>query len=392
MANNNNTKNLNVPTLRFPEFKGEWKLNILDSVCTFHNGRAYKQHELLSAGKYRVLRVGNFFTNDSWYYSDLELEEDKTASDGELLYAWSASFGPRFWKGEKVIYHYHIWKIDSFQEVCKEFLFYFLEKDAASIKNEVQGGTMAHITKADMERRNITYPTICEQSKIARLLFLLDHRIATQNKIIEKYESLIKGINEKLLINKKEYTTYRLSDICEIRSGYSGTQLTGTQGLMVSRIETISKHCINLDKVGYVKPFDSSADFKLHIGDILFSNINSVQYIGNTAFVDREYDLYHGMNLLRLIPRKIVEPFYVFLLLNTAKYKIHFQSICNKAISQASINQTELGKIVIHIPDLLYQKQICQLYNSLYNKKNIENLYLQALKQQKNHLLRQMVI
>ncbi|WP_229101934.1 restriction endonuclease subunit S [Bacteroides finegoldii] len=367
-------------------------MNILDSVCTFHNGRAYKQHELLSAGKYRVLRVGNFFTNDSWYYSDLELEEDKTASDGELLYAWSASFGPRFWKGEKVIYHYHIWKIDSFQEVCKEFLFYFLEKDAASIKNEVQGGTMAHITKADMERRNITYPTICEQSKIARLLFLLDHRIATQNKIIEKYESLIKGINEKLLINKKEYTTYRLSDICEIRSGYSGTQLTGTQGLMVSRIETISKHCINLDKVGYVKPFDSSADFKLHIGDILFSNINSVQYIGNTAFVDREYDLYHGMNLLRLIPRKIVEPFYVFLLLNTAKYKIHFQSICNKAISQASINQTELGKTVIHIPDLLYQKQICQLYNSLYNKKNIENLYLQALKQQKNHLLRQMVI
>ena len=358
-------------------------MNILDSVCTFHNGRAYKQHELLSAGKYRVLRVGNFFTNDSWYYSDLELEEDKTASDGELLYAWSASFGPRFWKGEKVIYHYHIWKIDSFQEVCKEFLFYFLEKDAASIKNEVQGGTMAHITKADMERRNITYPTICEQSKIARLLFLLDHRIATQNKIIEKYESLIKGINEKLLINKKEYTTYRLSDICEIRSGYSGTQLTGTQGLMVSRIETISKHCINLDKVGYVKPFDSSADFKLHIGDILFSNINSVQYIGNTAFVDREYDLYHGMNLLRLIPRKIVEPFYVFLLLNTAKYKIHFQSICNKAISQASINQTELGKTVIHIPDLLYQKQICQLYNSLYNKKNIENLYLQALKQQK---------
>ena len=93
MANNNNTKNLNVPNLRFPEFKGEWKLNILDSVCTFHNGRAYKQHELLSAGKYRVLRVGNFFTNDSWYYSDLELEEDKTASDGELLYAWSASFG-----------------------------------------------------------------------------------------------------------------------------------------------------------------------------------------------------------------------------------------------------------------------------------------------------------
>ena len=210
--------------------------------------------------------------------------------------------------------------------------------------------------------------------------------------IIEKYESLIKGLNEKLLINKKEYTTYQLSDICEIRSGYSGTQLTGTQGLMVSRIETISKHCINLDKVGYVKPFNSSADFKLHIGDILFSNINSVQYIGNTAFVDREYNLYHGMNLLRLIPHKTVEPFFIFLLLNTITYKNYFQSICNKAISQASINQTELGKTVIHIPDLSYQKQICLVYNSLYNKKSIENLYLQVLKQQKSYLLRQMFI
>lgn len=206
--------------MRFPEFTGEWKLNILDSVCTFHNGRAYKQHELLSAGKYRVLRVGNFFTNDSWYYSDLELEEDKTASDGELLYAWSASFGPRFWKGEKVIYHYHIWKIDSFQEVCKEFLFYFLEKDAASIKNEVQGGTMAHITKADMERRNITYPTICEQSKIARLLFLLDHRIATQNKIIEKLQSLIKGIAQHCIKESTSGNTYvKLGDICQITTG-----------------------------------------------------------------------------------------------------------------------------------------------------------------------------
>ena len=377
--------------MRFPEFKGEWKLNILDSVCTFHNGRAYKQHELLSAGKYRVLRVGNFFTNDSWYYSDLELEEDKTASDGELLYAWSASFGPRFWKGEKVIYHYHIWKIDSFQEVCKEFLFYFLEKDAASIKNEVQGGTMAHITKADMERRNITYPTICEQSKIARLLFLLDHRIATQNKIIEKYESLIKGINEKLLINKKEYTTYRLSDICEIRSGYSGTQLTGTQGLMVSRIETISKHCIDIQRIGYVECIPES--YRLNVGNILFSNINSIQYIGNTAYLDKDYGLYHGMNLLRIIPNTtIVRPRFLHLLLCTDWAINHFQTICNKAVSQASINQTALGKSRFPIPPMSVQQQICSMFELTERKLDNEQEYISCLQQQKRYLLQKMFI
>lgn len=155
-----------VPALRFPEFSGEWKREILNDVCAFHNGRAYKQNELLSDGKYRVLRVGNFFTNDSWYYSDLELDDEKVAVNGDLLYAWSASFGPRFWTGEKVIYHYHIWKIDSFQQVSKEFLFYFLERDTEKIKNEVQGGTMVHITKGDMEKREILYPSIWSKARL----------------------------------------------------------------------------------------------------------------------------------------------------------------------------------------------------------------------------------
>ena len=49
----------------------------LGDICRVINGRAYKAPELLDNGKYRVLRVGNFFTNDSWYYSNLELDEDK---------------------------------------------------------------------------------------------------------------------------------------------------------------------------------------------------------------------------------------------------------------------------------------------------------------------------
>ena len=75
----------------------DWKFKRLDEVCTFINGRAYKKDELLSSGKYMVLRVGNFFTNKEWYYSDLELSEDKYCENGDLLYAWSASFGPRMW-------------------------------------------------------------------------------------------------------------------------------------------------------------------------------------------------------------------------------------------------------------------------------------------------------
>ena len=64
-----------------------WVKRKLKDVCELVNGRAYKKDELLTDGKYRVLRVGNFFTNEHWYFSDLELEEKKYCDKGDLLYA-----------------------------------------------------------------------------------------------------------------------------------------------------------------------------------------------------------------------------------------------------------------------------------------------------------------
>ena len=87
------------------------------------DGRAYKQQELLDKGKYKVLRVGNFFTNSTFYYSDLELDDDKYCEYGDLLFAWSASFGAFIWNGDKVIYHYHIWKV-LFDKECLDIHYY----------------------------------------------------------------------------------------------------------------------------------------------------------------------------------------------------------------------------------------------------------------------------
>ena len=181
----------------------DWEVKRLRDVCTFHNGRAYSQKELLSSGKYRVLRVGNFFTNGSWYWSDMELEDDKYANNGDLLYAWSASFGPKFWEGEKVIYHYHIWKIDSFNEVSKDFLYSFLLYDATKLTNTLQGGTMTHITKENMEKRNIAVPPIHEQQRIVSVLSLWDTAIAKQTALIEQLTLRKRGLMQQLLTGKK---------------------------------------------------------------------------------------------------------------------------------------------------------------------------------------------
>ena len=204
-------------------------------------------------------------------------------------------------------------------------------------------------------------------------------------------QSLIKGINRTIFTGSG--LEYRLCDVCEIRSGYSGNQLQGGKGLGVSRIETISAHNINLERIGYVAPFDASENYRLQVGDILFSNINSVEYIGNTAFIDKDYNLYHGMNLLRLIPfRNVVVPFYLYILLNTNRMLKHFKTICNKAVSQASINQKELGKTIVMLPSLEKQKQVCNIYQAMYSKLKTEKDVLSFYQEQKRYLLRHMFI
>lgn len=152
-----------------------WARARLGDTCDLVNGRAYKQPELLGKGKYQVIRVGNFFSSQKWYYSDLELEDAKYCNSGDLLYAWSASFGPKVWTGEKAIFHYHIWRVQLEQSVVdKMFLYHWFQWDKDNIKAEHgTGSTMIHVTKGDMEARPIALPPLAEQRRIVAKLDVL---------------------------------------------------------------------------------------------------------------------------------------------------------------------------------------------------------------------------
>ncbi|MET4726177.1 type I restriction enzyme S subunit [Bradyrhizobium japonicum] len=197
----NSDKTALVPELRFPEFRGagDWSKQKLGDAAFFYNGRAYKQEELLEQGKYRVLRVGNFFTNGSWYYSDLELEEAKYCEKGDLLYAWSASFGPHIWMGEKAIYHYHIWKVVEREGVDRAFLFVNLEYQTERMKAQSANGLgLLHITKATIENWGACFPKKLEQQKIAECLISVDELIAVQARKVDALKNHKKGLMEQL--------------------------------------------------------------------------------------------------------------------------------------------------------------------------------------------------
>lgn len=204
-----------------------WEIRKLKNVCTLINGRAYKKPELLSEGKYPVLRVGNLFTNNQWYYSDLELDKDKYCDNGDLIYAWSASFGPRIWEGGKVIYHYHIWKVlPDFKLVHKDFLFHLFEWDKEMIKSvHGTGTTMMHVGKSSMENRSVPIPPLTEQKQIVAILdkafAAIDQAKANIEKNIENAKELFQsklneifsqkgeGWEEKSLISFTRFIDYR---------------------------------------------------------------------------------------------------------------------------------------------------------------------------------------
>jgi len=217
---NSNTINTVYKDSPLGKIPSDWEVKIMGEVATFINGKAYKQEELLSEGKYRVLRVGNFFTKGDWYYSDIEMEDDKYVFNGDLMYAWSASFGPKYWNDEKTVYHYHIWKVIPSDLITKQYLYSLLLFDTEKIFSAKQGGTMFHITKGDMEKRKLSLPPLPEQTRIAEVLSTWDKAISNLQATIEQVELRNKWLMQELLTGKRrlkgfdgEWKEVRMKDV-----------------------------------------------------------------------------------------------------------------------------------------------------------------------------------
>ena len=402
MADNKENRIPNVPHLRFPEFRGEWEETTLGKISEVTKGSGISKDQLSEQGSPCIL-YGELYTK---YKSEIIGEVySRTELDSSSLVKSKANDVIIPCSGETAI--------DISTARCVPFNNILLGGDLNIIrlKNDdggffayqlngvrktdiarvAQGVSVVHLYGENLKQITVYHPAIEEQKKLEDFISLLDERIATQNKIIEKLESLIKGLSQRLLSPKQGWTSYKLDELCQIKSGYSGIQVSFQTAYKVSRIETISNHCINMSRIGFVKEIPQ--EYKLSVGDILFSNINSVQYIGNTAFIDKDYGLYHGMNLLRIVPdSRIVFPRFIHLLLCSERLLRHFQSICNKAVSQASINQTSLGKTIMTIPSYKEQQHICCIIESVERKLDIETSLLKMLQYQKQYLLRQMFI
>jgi type I restriction enzyme S subunit len=155
-------------------------------------------------------------------------------------------------------------------------------------------------------------------------------------------------------------------DVCALRhsisaifNGISATQIEESETTVpVTRIETISFGTIDESRLGYIEASDARRDRRLQVGDVLFSNINSLSMIGNCAYYFGGREIYAGMNLLVLRPNKQRHARWLYWLIRSPLFRRIVESLAKPSVNQASIPQSTISGIAIGTPPLNEQLAI----------------------------------
>lgn len=355
----------------------------MGELAEFINGRAYKQDELLTSGKYPVLRVGNFYTNDKWYYSDLELPEKYYAEKGDLLYTWSATFGPHIWIGPKVIYHYHIWKVALKNLFEKDFALQFFEADRVRLLNSTNGSTMIHVTKKDMESKGILLPDVYEQRTIGELLKRVDDLIAATQHRIDTLEHVKKALLQHVLDQSwrfKGFTDHwkrhKISDIFRVTRGkVLPTSSVANQKSLATPFPVYSSQTKHDGLLGYYHDY-------LYADAITWTTDGA-----NAGMVKYRPQKFYSTNVNGVL---ISTQGYA----NTAVASI-LNTIAWKYVSHVG-NPKLMGKVMadisLELPSIPEQKALSSLLENLNNTIRTTNVKLSKIQLLKSSLLQQLFI
>ena len=403
-TNNTTTKQPLTPTLRFPQFTEQWEEKKLGEVATFFSGgtplttnRSYFEGTIpfIRSGEINSDKTEQFISEEG-----LKKSSAKMVEKGDLIFAlYGATSGEVGISKIKGAINQAILCIRT--ENNTRYIMNWLATNKDNILNKYLQGGQGNLSAEIIKLLPIPLPSLPEQQKIADFLSAVDEKLQALKKKKHLLEQYKKGIMQQIFTQTlrfkdeqgndfPEWEERKLGEVCTIKSGLSLDQNDKKEGYQVTRIETISDGKINLNKIGYVSTQEDISNYKLKKGDILFSNINSVSHIGKTALVHHELNLYHGMNLLRLVAATNTHSVFLFYYLNTEFNRNYFKQICNKAVSQASINQTELGKTPIPLPSLPEQQKIATFLSALDEKINKVQEQIAQVEAWKKGLLQQL--
>ena len=204
---NQGRKVLNVPNLRFPEFQGEWEKSKLSDLCTFFSGGTpSSSNKDFYGGDIAFIRSGELHANSTELFITQDGYDNSSAKKveiGDLLLAmYGATSGDIAVSKIRGAINQAILCIRTNQN--KKFIESVWNKHVSKILRKYLQGGQGNLSADIVKGISFSFPTLEEQERIANLISLLDERIATQNKIIDKLQSLIKGIVDCTILRKEK--------------------------------------------------------------------------------------------------------------------------------------------------------------------------------------------
>ena len=386
MTTNKNHNSPNVPNLRFPEFTGEWKKCTIAELATKvgsgvtpRGGEAVYKTEGHPFVRSQNVGLGHLLLDDIAYIDEDTHQRQKNTElqlDDVLLNITGASIGRSAIVTKEIVrgnVNQHVCIIRTKDNLVSSFLCNFLLSNYGQkqIDSFQAGGNRQGLNFEQIKSIKIGLPSIEEQKKIAELLQLLEQRIVTQNKIIEKLQSLIKGLRVCCMQRVYGNNVY-LSEIAQIYQPQtiSSTELTEDGFLVYGANGIIGKYkdynheteqiCITCrgntcGMVNYTKPMSWIT------GNAMVINTDKYQ-----DKVCKRY-LYHYLSAY------------------------NFNSIISGS-GQPQIVRTPLEKLKITLPTISEQKQKAIIFDKIQDKIDINHKVLNLYIGQKQYLLRQMFI
>ena len=401
MADNNENKVLNVPHLRFPEFSGEWDSFKLVELGKFIGGGTPSSSNL------------SFWTGSIPWISSSDIKEDNINNISisryiteEAIEKSATKYCPapvilivsRVGVGKVALSHTSLCTSQDFCNIIEikchpVFLSYNLLRTMKRKSREVQGTSIKGITSDELQKMRVFIPkNKDEQNKISNLLTLLDERIATQNKIIEKLQSLIKGLVDELMTVLLKGKLYPFSSFY-IKAGEGGTPTTSvveyyTEGTIpFIKIEDLScKYLTNNKDFITELGMQKSSAWLIPSKSVIYSNGATIG-----AISINEYPVCTKQGILGIVPNTNINVEYLYLLMSSSYFSKEISRIITEGTMKTAYLK-DINHIKCPLPSMAQQKNITNLTSSIEEKLSIEQELLRFLNLQKQYLLHMIFI
>lgn len=408
-------KVLNVPHLRFPEFSGEWKKYSFNDIAQYKKGpfgSALKKEIFVpkSADSVKIYEQQNAIKKD-WELGRYYISRDYFINHmqqfiveaGDIIVSCAGTIGEIYELPPNAVsgvFNQALMRVRINATLIDKNIFIKVFSSMIDSFSKIysNGSAIKNIPPfADLKKTNVFLPTQNEQYKISRLISLLDERIATQNKIIEKYESLIQAMCDTLIESEQLKVELSFNDFGKPYSGLSGKSAEdfGNGWPYITYMNVYQNQIIDITDVGLVKINETEQQSVVRYGDILFTlSSETPDEVGMGAvYLGDAYPLYlnsfcFGVHITD--ESKIFSPFLAYYISTKSFRKAVFPLA--QGSTRFNLQKNDFMKKIFHFPTVKKQSEIYSVLKAYSDKLSIEKNIVNLLCEQKSYLLRQLFI